>query len=78
MSSVYNPQGISFSRVSLRDGSRFNNTNNLYQPLKETLTHPEIVRQHQELTPVIAQSSLVSKQYKRLNTLEFENLVHLL
>jgi hypothetical protein len=77
----------SFSRVSrvsqvnhvpLRQGTVYTTTNNLYQPIKETLDHPEIIRQHQNLTPVIAQNSLVSKEFRRLNTLELKNMVTLL
>lgn len=55
--------------VPLAQGSQFFSTNQLYRPLRETLQHPEIVRQHAERTPVLAQSSLLSKEYKRLNTL---------
>lgn len=55
--------------VPLTQGSHFSSTNQLYRPLKETLQHPEIVKQHAERTPLLAQSSLVSKDYRRLNTL---------
>ena len=61
--------------VPLTQGSQFSCTNQLYRPLKETLQHPEIVRQHAELTPVLAQSSLVSKDFRRLNTIELQDIV---
>ena len=53
--------------VPLVQGSQFSNTNQLYKPLKETLQHPEIIRQHANLTPVLVQGSMVSKDYRRLN-----------
>ena len=57
-------------------GSQFSNTNQLYKPLRETLQHPEIVRQHANLTPVLVQGSRVSKDYRRLNEYELQNIVN--
>lgn len=58
--------------VPITQGSQFNTTNQLYRPLKDTLQNPDIVRQHAEYTPVIAQSSQVSKDYRRLSTIELQ------
>lgn len=76
--STYQPFQPHHSRVSIRDRVGNPNTENLYRPLKETLANPQILRQHEGLTPLVAQSSLVSKQYRRLDTLELQRLVLIL
>ena len=64
------------SNVLVSQHTHYQNTDNLYRPLKETFAHPEVVRQHASYTPEAAQSSMVSKgQYRRLNTKELHNLV---
>lgn len=65
------------SNVLVSQHTHHQNTDNLYRPLKETLAHPEIVRQHADYTPEAAKSSMVSQRYRRLNTKELHNLVNL-
>jgi len=64
------------SNVLVSQHTHHQNTDNLYRPLKETLAHPEVVRQHADYTPEAAKSSMVSQRYKRLNTKELHNLVN--
>lgn len=73
--SRYEPFQPHHSRVSIRERTSNPNTENLYRPLKETLANPHIVKQHETLTPLVAQSSLVSKEYRRLNTLDLQRMV---
>lgn len=69
-------KGSNVRMSRIKEGTHYQNTNNLYRPLKETFEHPEILRQHEGLTPVVAQSSYVSKEYRKLNTLELRNMVN--
>jgi hypothetical protein len=68
---------IQHSTVSVRDNTHYQNTDNLYRPLKETIEHPEIVRQHEGFTPEAVKTSYVSREYRRLNTKDFQDIVHL-
>ena len=69
-------QAARHSNVLVSQHTHYQNTDNLYKPLKETFAHPEIVRQHANYTPEAAQSSMVSRQYKRLDTKELHRLVN--
>ena len=60
----------------VKSNTHYQNTDNLYRPLKETLAHPEIVRGHADYTPQAAQTSQVSRSFKRLDTKELRNMVH--
>ena len=55
--------------------THYQNTDNLYRPLKETIAHPEVVRSHADYIPQATQSSMVSKQYRRLDTKDLSNIV---
>jgi len=50
-----------FSRVSIREHAENRNTDQLYEPLRETFVNPMSVQRHAALTPIAARSSFVSK-----------------
>jgi len=50
-----------YSRVSIREHTLSRNTDQLYEPLRETFVNPMIVQRHSALTPIATRSSFVSK-----------------
>ena len=55
------------SRVSIRDHSLNPNTDQLYQPLRDTFMNPQNVIKHAPLTPLATRSSFVTKDYRILS-----------
>ena len=67
--------GQDMSRVSIRDHTTNPNTDQLYEPLRETLHNPNNILRHAALTPLITRSSFVSKDYRILSPQELQLIV---
>ena len=64
-----------YQSVLVREHTHYQNTENLYRPLKETLAHPQWSREHAQYAPEVSQTSQVSKKYRRLDTKELNTIV---
>ena len=64
-----------YQSVLVNEQTHYQNTENLYRPLKETLANPQWSREHAQYAPDISQNSQVSKRYRRLDTKEISNIV---
>lgn len=49
--------------IPVRDHTTYIASDQLYDPLRETLFDPQNVQRHAHLTPIAAQSSTLSNQY---------------
>lgn len=56
-----------FSRVSIREHAASRNTDQLYEPLRETFLNPQTIQRHAALTPLVTRSSAVTRDYKILS-----------
>ena len=63
-------------RTSIRERNTDAATDQLYQPLRETMTDPNNVQRHAGLTPIVAKSSMLSRDYHILQPTEIQRLVH--
>jgi hypothetical protein len=66
-----------YSRVSIREHTSVRNTDQLYDPLRQTFLNPQSLQRHAALTPVVARSSFLTKDYKLLSPEELQRLVKL-
>jgi len=65
-----------YQSVLVKDNTHYQNTEKLYRPLKDTLSHPQWSREHAQYAPEVSQTSQVSKRYRRLDTKEISNIVN--
>jgi hypothetical protein len=72
MSRTYNPE---ISRISIRDHALNPNTDQLYQPLRDTILDPQSVIRHAPLTPLATRSSFVTKDYHILSPYQLQQIV---
>lgn len=66
------------SRVSIREHTSVRSTDQLYDPLRQTFLNPQNIQRHAALTPVVARSSFLTKEYKLLSPEELQRMVTLL